>query len=321
MTRCPRDTSDDGSAPQTSASPPVLDHGATSLATKTTFIFAVFAALASVLASHVSLATLLRATVEHVCTETVVVFIMAASLRTPSSPPAFPPPFRIVPTSSLLSTPLVLLLPPLLPACGPPAGTPIFPLEDEAHAHVAARLACTILPSLSHSHSLTPQLAHTESRTRPCPTAHSSLPFPPPHAHFNFFPSHNHNTHLHLYISSHSSIPRVYDRESIYESIYVTHTHTTPADLLLLSGGDFPLSRSPPREMSYSKSSKREMELLKIQQERDGVTQNPARDRDGVTQNPARKRDGVTQNPARLNVERERERWWREELRRCLCGG
>ena len=61
----------------------------------------------------------------------------------------------------------------------------------------------------------------------------------------------------------------MYDRESIYESIYVTHTHTTPADLLLLSGGDFPLSRSPPREMSYSKSSKREMELFKIQQERE----------------------------------------------------
>ena len=227
MTRCPRDTSDDGSAPQTSASPPVLDHGATSLATKTTFIFAVFAALASVLASHVSLATLLRATVEHVCTETVVVFIMAASLRTPSSPPAFPPPFRIVPTSSLLSTPLVLLLPPLLPACGPPAGTPIFPLEDEAHAHVAARLACTILPSLSHSHSLTPQLAHTESRTRPCPTAHSSLPFPP-RTHTSTFFLHTITTRTYTYTSLLTQVYHVCMTERVYMRVYMSRTLTRP---------------------------------------------------------------------------------------------
>ena len=55
------------------------------------------------------------------------------------------------------------------------------------------------------------------------------------------------------------------------------------------------------------------MELFKIQQEGDGVTQNPARERDGVTQNPARGRWSYSKSS-------KRERWSYSKSSKTKCG-
>ena len=70
--------------------------------------------------------------------------------------------------------------------------------------------------------------------------------------------------------------------------------------------------------MSYSKSSKRENELLKIQQEREGMScsKSSNRERERVTQNPVTGTGGVARTSRAVHeyeTERARERKWMED--------